>query len=115
MKEEARIEVPVGVYLPDGTFEGERVEFVGREVRVYDGGLYTDTGDPGDVVGFIFRLYESPDGYRVHELLWSPVAGRSTEASLYPGEGEEGTYGSYTEQEAREEWGEYFLDYLESR
>jgi hypothetical protein len=26
---------------------------------------------PGDVVGFILRLYECPDGYRVHELLWS--------------------------------------------
>jgi hypothetical protein len=113
--EEARIEVPVGVYSPDGTFEGEKIEFDGREVRVYDGGLYTDTGDPGDVVGFILRLYECPDGYRVHELLWSPVAGRSTEASLYPGEGEGGAYESYGKQEASEEWGEYFLDYFESQ
>jgi hypothetical protein len=41
------------------------------------------------------------------------VPGRSAVASLYPEE-EEG-YGTYTEQEAREEWGGYFRDYFESR
>jgi hypothetical protein len=28
--EDARMEVPVGVYLPNGTFEGEKIEFAGR-------------------------------------------------------------------------------------
>ena len=56
--EETRIEVPAGVYFPDGTLQEGKIVFDGREVRVYDGGLYTDTGDPGEVVGFILRLYE---------------------------------------------------------
>jgi hypothetical protein len=47
-----------GRLLPGWHFRGEKIEFDGREGRVYDGGLYMDTGDPGDVVGFILRLYE---------------------------------------------------------
>jgi hypothetical protein len=107
------MEVPEGDYLPDGRFVGTKIEFDGREVGVCDG-LYTDTEDPGDVLGFIFRLYECPDGYRVHELLWSVVPGRSAVASLYPKLGDQG-YGTYTEQEAREGWGQYFGDYFRSR
>ena len=83
-----RMKVPVGEYLPDGEFDGDEIELDAREVSVYE-------------------------GYRVHELLWPVVPGRSAVASLYPEE-EEG-YGTYTEQEAREEWGRYFRDYFESR
>jgi hypothetical protein len=109
------MEVPVGDYSPDGTFEGEVVEFDGQEVPVYDG-LDTGSGDPGDVWWAILRLYECPDGYRVHELYWSPLPGQPAVASLMPVVEEEDWkgYGTYTEQEAREDWGEYFRDYFES-
>ncbi len=103
-------EVPVGEYLRDGTFVGEQVEFDGYAVEIYDG-LYTGSGDPSQVHGVVLRLYECPDGYRVHELLWSVVPGRSAVASLYPNLGDQG-YGTYTEQEAREGWGQYFGDYF---
>jgi hypothetical protein len=56
------------------------------------------------------RLYESPDGYRVHETVWpasnDPQDSR-TDFALYPVVGHLG-YGTYTEQEAREKWGEFF-------
>jgi hypothetical protein len=104
--------VPVGDYLPDGTFVGELAEFDGREVGVYDG-VYTDLPDPGDTHGLVLRLYECPDGYRVHELLWPLVPGRSAVASLFPAGGDEGL-GAYTEQEARDAWGTYFRSYFES-
>ena len=107
------MEVPVGEYLPDGTFEGEDIEFDGHQVDVYDV-LNTANEYPGDVWGIILRLYECPDGYRVHELLWSVVPGRSAVASLYPNLGDQG-YGTYTEQEARDGWGQYFGDYIGSR
>jgi hypothetical protein len=107
-----RMKVPVGEYLPDGEFDGDEIELDAREVSVYEG-LHAANVHPGDVYGVILRLYEGPDGYRVHELLWPVVPGRSAVASLYPEE-EEG-YGTYTEQEAREEWGPYFRDYFESR
>jgi hypothetical protein len=100
------MELPVGDYLPDGTFEGEMIEFEGREVEVCDG-LNTDTEDPADVLGFVFRLYRCAEGYRVHELLWPVVPGRAAVASLYPEVGYR-TYGIYTEQEARERWGQHF-------
>ena len=95
------VEVPVGEYLPDGRFVGKEIEFHGSEVGVHHG-LWTDTVDPGGVYGFILRLYECSDGYRVHELIWHLVPGRSAVASLYPAEQDQG-YGTYTEQEAREE------------
>jgi hypothetical protein len=38
-----------GRLLPGWHFRGEKIEFDGREVRVYD---------PCDVVGFLLRLYE---------------------------------------------------------
>jgi hypothetical protein len=113
--EYAIVEVPVGNYHPDGRFEGERIQFDGREVGVYDGGLYTGAGNPDEVYGFILRLYECPDGYRVHELIWSPVAGRSTEASLYPIAGEDEPHATYMESQIREHYGEYFRAYFESR
>ncbi len=106
------MEVPVGDYLPDGTFVGEQAEFDGREVGVYNG-LYTDLPDPGDAYGFILRLYECPDGYRVHELLWPVVPGRSASASLFPAGGDEDPE-AYTEQEVREGWAPYFQSYFES-
>ena len=106
------MEIPVGEYLPDGEFEGKEIELDAREVGVYEG-LQAANVHPGDVYGVILRLYDCPDGYRVHELLWSVVPGRSAVASLYPEE-EEG-HGIYTEQQAREEWGPYFEDYFEAR
>jgi hypothetical protein len=110
------MQVPVGDYFPDGTFKGEEVEFEGREVDIYDG-LDTESEDPGDVWGVVVRLYECPDGYRVHELVWSLLPGRPAVASLLPVVEEEGYgtyYGTYTEQQAMEDWGEYFRDYFES-
>jgi hypothetical protein len=107
------MEVPVGECLPDGRFVGEKIEFDGREVGVYDG-LFTDTEDPGDVLGFVFRLYECPEGYRVHELLWPVMPGRAAVATLYPEVGYR-TYDTYTEQEAREGWGQYFPKHFDLR
>ena len=111
MEEISVVEVRVGEYLPNGRFRGKEIEFDGSEVDVHDG-LWTDTADPGDVYGFVLRLYECPDGYRVHELVWHLVPGRSAVASLYPAEGEQDDE-AYTEDEAREQWGEYFPDYFE--
>jgi hypothetical protein len=110
--QEVRMEIPVGEYLPDGEFEGQEIELSAREVAVYEG-LHAANVHPGDVYGVILRLYDCLDGYRVHELLWSVVPGRSAVASLYP-EDEVG-YGAYTEQEARDEWGTYFRDYFEAQ
>lgn len=106
------MEIPVGEYLPDGEFEGQEIELSAREVAVYEG-LHAANVHPGDVYGVILRLYDCPDGYRVHELLWSVVPGRSAVASLYPED--EVDYGAYTEQEARDEWGTYFRDYFEAQ
>jgi hypothetical protein len=105
-------EVPVGEYLRDGTFVGEQVEFDGYAVEIYDG-LYTGSGDPSQVHGLVLRLYECPDGYRVHELLWPLIPGRSAVASLYPVPGDEGSR-AYTEEEVREEWGSYFQAYFDT-
>ena len=91
MEEISVVEVRVGEYLPDGRFKGKQIAFYGAEVGVHDG-LWTDTVDLGDVYGFLLRLYECPDGYRIHELIWHPVPGRSAVASLYPiggGQGDE--------------------------
>ncbi len=74
MEEIPVVEVPVGEYLPDGRFRGREIEFGGMEVGVSDG-LWTDTVDPGGVYGFVLRLYECPDGYRVHELAMEPCSG----------------------------------------
>jgi len=103
------MEIPVGEYLPVGEFEGQEIELSAREVAVYEG-LQVANVHPGDVYGVILRLYDCPDGYLVHELLWSVVPGRSAVASLYPQE--EIGYATYTEQEAREEWGPYFHEYF---
>lgn len=62
--------------------------------------------NPDDRFLATMLLYECRDGYRVHETLWS-ASGRPTECSLYPVIGYLG-YGTYTEQEAREKWGEFF-------
>jgi hypothetical protein len=104
--QEVKMEIPVGDYLPDGTFEGEEIKFEGREVEVRDG-LNTETDDPGNVLGFVFRLYQCPEGYRVHELLWPVVPGQAAVASLYPEVGYR-MYGTYTEEEARKQWGQHF-------
>ena len=104
------VKMPVGDYLPDGTFDGEEIELEGREVSVCDG-LWTTAG-PGYLYGFIYRLYECPGGYRVHEFLWPLVPGRSAQASLYPEAGDQ-VYGTYTEQEAREHYGHRFRDHFE--
>jgi hypothetical protein len=99
------MKVQVGEYHPDGTFQGETVEFDGREVDSWEG--IADSIDPKDQFGMTLRLYESPDGYRVHEFMWSLSPGRNSYASLYPVVGYLG-YGTYTEQEVREKWGRYF-------
>jgi hypothetical protein len=106
------VEVPVGDYLPDGRFVGEEIEVNGREVSVHHG-WDTDPEDLGDVYGVILRLYECPDGYRVHELMWSVVPGRSAVASLFP-VGEDGNHVTYTKQEVRQGWGKYFEKYFDS-
>jgi len=110
VEEVSLVEVRVGEYLPNGGFRGKNVAFIGSKVGVHDG-LWTDTEDPGDVYGFVLRLYECPDGYRVHELVWHLVPGRSAVASLYPAGGDQGDE-AYTEDEAREQWGQYFPDYF---
>src|SRR5918998_960939 len=110
MEEIPVLEVPVGEYLPDGRFRGREIAFGGSEVAVHDG-LWTGTVDPGGVYGFVLRLYECPDGYRVHELVWSLVPGRAAVASLYPA-GQNHDEESYTEEEAKEEWGQYFREYF---
>jgi hypothetical protein len=72
------MEVPVGMYLPGGTFEGKRIEFDGRDVGVYDGGLYTGAGNPDEVYGFnlAYRLWSdrtSHDALRNVEVWLEPV------------------------------------------
>jgi hypothetical protein len=111
VEEISAVEVRIGEYLPDGRFKGREIAFDGSEVDVHDG-LWTDTVDPGDVYGFVLRLYECPDGYRVHELVWHLVPGRSAVASLYPAGAERGDE-AYTPEEARELWAEYFPDHFE--
>ena len=98
--------VQVGECLPDGTFDGEPITFEGNAVGVYRD-IRLDVADPNDPYRDIFRLYECPDGYRVHEFLWPLRPGRSAESSLYPVVGDHG-YGTYTAEEAAEKWGQYF-------
>jgi hypothetical protein len=63
--------------------------------------------DPRDQFSVTLRLYEGPESYRVYELL-SPLSPRPPyDASLYPVVGHWG-YRTYTEDEAREKWGQYF-------
>lgn len=97
--------VQVGEHLPDGTFDGEYVEFEGREVDRWEG--VVDSIDPGDQFGATLRLYECPDGYRVHEFIWALSRDRESESSLYPVVGYLG-YGTYIAEEAKEKWGKYF-------
>ena len=113
MEEISLVEVRVGEYLSDGRFKGKQIAFDGSEVGLHEG-LWTGTEDLGDVYGFLLRLYECPDGYRVHELIWHLVPGRSAVASLYPA-GENQGDEAYTREEAREGWGEYFPDYFGSQ
>jgi hypothetical protein len=70
------VKVRVGEYLPGGRFKGEQIAFDGSEVGVHDGS-WTDTVNLGDAYGILLRLHECPDGYRVHELIWHLVPGRS--------------------------------------
>ena len=98
------LKVKVGKEYPDGTFEGEEVEFEGREVGVWEGPW--PSLDPNDQFLVTNRLYECPDGYRVHEAIWS-ASGHPTGLTLYPVVGNLG-HGTYTDQEARKKWGKFF-------
>ncbi len=99
------MKVKVGMYL-EGDPEGvEEVEFEGREIGSWEG--VAESIDPKDQFSATFRLFEGPDGYRVHELLSPLSPDRPYVASLFPVVGHLG-YGAYTEDEVREKWGEYF-------
>lgn len=86
------------------TSEGE-IEFEGREVEVWEG--MRDFHDPTDNFSMTIRLYECPDGYRVHETIWALSSGWENAYTLYPVVGDVG-YGTYAEEEARDKWGDYF-------
>ena len=85
----------------------EEVEFEGREVEVWEGMPGESPMDTNDQFSMTIRLYECPDGYRVHETIWALSPGRSNTYTLYPPAGDMG-YGTYTEEGAREKWGGYF-------
>jgi len=85
--------------------DGEFVEFEGREVDLWEG--VVDSIDPDDQFGTTLRLYEGPDGYRVHEVKWALSPGGASESSLHPVVGYWG-YGAYTAEEVAEKWGQYF-------
>ena len=96
------------------TSEWEVIEFEGREVAFAEGVRDSiDPNDPDFQFGYTFRLYESPEGYRVHEILWRVSPDQVTDSSLYPVVGDLG-YGTYTEQDVKEKWGQYFEDYFRS-
>lgn len=99
------VRVKVGGYLEDGAFDGEEIEFEGQEVDHSES--VADSIDSRDQFGATLRLYECPDGYRVHEFLWSLSTGQESEASLYPVVGHLG-YGTYTEDEVQEKWAHRF-------
>lgn len=97
--------VRVGKGSPEGTFVGEVIPFEGVEVDVWES--IVDSEDPSDEYGVTLTLYECPDGYRVHEFLWSLSGDWDSASSLYP-IGEAVGYGTYTTAEAKEKWGLYF-------
>lgn len=99
------VSVKVGNYLEDGTFDGEEIEFEGREVDRSEG--VAESLDPHDVFSVTLRLYKCPDGYRVHEFLSSLLPDQESETSLYPVVGYLG-YGTYAEDEVQEKWGRHF-------
>jgi hypothetical protein len=115
---EGRVEVEVGRYDAHGTFTGEVVRFRGEEV-----GSYTDysAARSRDDRGITYTLYRCPPAgeatdeprYRVYVEEWSRWQGEDSCAVLHPHEElespyEEPRYGSYTEAEARAQWGFLF-------
>jgi len=92
----------------------EVVEIEGREVASAEGVRDSiDPNDPDFQFGNTLRLYESPEGYRVYETLWRVSPDRVDSAALYPAVGYLG-YGTYTEQEVKKKWEQYFEDYFRS-
>ncbi len=85
----------------------EEVEFEGREVEVWEGAPRERSIDPDDHLTVTFRLYECPDGYRVHETVWRLSPGHEDSYTLHPALGYWG-YGTYTKEEAWEKYGDYF-------
>ena len=75
------VRVKVGTEYPDGTLDGEEIEFEGREVEVWEGPWKSI--DPNDQFVATFRLYDCPDGYRIHESVWS-ASGQPNRFELYP-------------------------------
>ncbi len=89
--------------------EWEVVEFEGREADTWEGTHDSiDPHDPDFQFGVTLRLYTCPEGYRVHEVLWRVTPERVMSKALYPVVGHWG-YGIYTEEEAREKWGDKSL------
>jgi hypothetical protein len=99
------VKVLLGEYFEDEPPGLEEVEFEGREIDSWEG--VPESIDPNDQFSVTWRLYEGPDGYRVYELLSPLSPGQPYVANLYPVVGHWG-YGTYTEEEAREKWGQYF-------
>ena len=105
MSLEAVVRVLLGAYFEDEPPRFEEVEFEGREIDSWE--AVRGFIDPHGQFSVTLRLCEGPDGYRRYELLSPLSPGQPYRASLYPVVGYLG-YGTYTEDEAREKWGQYF-------
>ena len=112
-----KVDVKVGVWLPDGTFTGEVLRFAGEEV-----GSYTEysPANSRDDRGTTYTLYRCPPGnhYRVEVEEWSRWHTESSEAALFPNGSsaedrgpEEPLYDyseTYSEEQVRREYPELF-------
>ncbi len=112
-----KVDVKVGVWLPDGTFTGEVLRFAGEEV-----GSYTDysPANSRDDRGTTYTLYRCPPGnrYRVAVEEWSRWHTESSEAALFPNGSsaedrgpEEPLYDyseTYSEEQVRRDYPELF-------
>ncbi len=107
-----------GLYSADGTFLGEVLRFTAEDAGSWTDYSMATSNDDRGVTYTLYKLPGDPVRYRVHELTWTRWQGEASEALLAPvdededdvtyGPGGALSYGSYTEDEARQAWPHLF-------